>query len=78
MIENGNLQKKQQAFAADKLQRFNYANISQVGADIGPGSYDINQQVGQNALNEAYKKEKPLYLQNREEVPSNVIKKKLM
>lgn len=43
MIENGNLQKKQQSYAADKLQRFNYANVSQVGADIGPGSYDINQ-----------------------------------
>eukprot|EP00347_Sterkiella_histriomuscorum_P018631 403344779 len=79
VIENGNLQKKQQSYAADRLHRFNYANISQVGAEVGPGSYELTSQVGaSNAIKEAYKKQQPSYIQNKEEAPLNKIKKKLI
>jgi hypothetical protein len=43
VFENGNLQKKIQPYTADKLKRFNYANIG-AGTGLGPGSYDLDKK----------------------------------
>ncbi len=40
IVENGNLQKKTQPYAADKLPRFDYVSESKFGK-LGPGSYNL-------------------------------------
>ncbi len=41
IIENGNLQKKTQLYAADRLQRFNNETNKGQNEKIGPGSYNL-------------------------------------
>ena len=40
-MENGNLEKKIQPYAADKLQRFGHiADVTRGKEEIGPGTYE--------------------------------------
>jgi hypothetical protein len=70
VIENGNLQKKVQPYAADRVQRFVEA-FPPPKVEVGPGSYNLGKAVPPPPTLPAASNQKPV------EAPIKETKKKL-